>query len=208
MCVSAKLYQMLLHCLCSAADLFVNISLVIFLGYSAFNLHQLESQFKVALLWDADVEASSNSTTTPGTCADWEGNNSTLGFGSDLASEAAAITSAEIKAAPITGFASGGILPSLMFDVIDHFGNLVSGTLWQQRPRACRSQNSPRTWSWNSYHHYAWGVDSGSSWGRTGAIRVFFGQRAGLRTISAVGFCDYGATKQCKGCMINQFGWH
>ena len=124
MCVSAKLYQMLLHCLCSAADLFVNISLVIFLGYSAFNLHQLESQFKVALLWDADVEASSNSTTTPGTCADWEGNNSTLGFGSDLASEAAAITSAEIKAAPITGFASGGILPSLMFDVIDHFATL------------------------------------------------------------------------------------
>ena len=61
------------------------------------------------------------------TCADWEGNNSTLGFGSDLASEAAAINASESEQAPITAFASGGILPSLQFDVIDHFGNLVSG---------------------------------------------------------------------------------
>lgn len=80
------------------------------------------------MLCDADVEATTNSSTLPGTCSDWEGNNSTLGFGSDLASEAAAINASESEQAPITAFASGGVLPSLMFDVIDHFGNLVSGT--------------------------------------------------------------------------------
>ncbi len=80
------------------------------------------------MLCDADVEATTNSSTLPGTCSDWEGNNSTLGFGGDLASEAAAINASESEQAPITAFASGGVLPSLMFDIIDHFGNLVSGT--------------------------------------------------------------------------------
>ncbi|KAL0048014.1 hypothetical protein WJX82_005700 [Trebouxia sp. C0006] len=75
----------------------------------------------------SDVEATTNSSTLPGTCSDWEGNNSTLGFGGDLASEAAAINASESEQAPITAFASGGVLPSLMFDIIDHFGNLVSG---------------------------------------------------------------------------------
>ena len=69
----------------------------------------------------------SNGSTTPSSCADWEGNNSTLGFGGDLASEAAAINSSESQLDPITSFPSGGILPSLHFSVLDHFGNLVSG---------------------------------------------------------------------------------
>ena len=69
----------------------------------------------------------SNSSTSPSSCADWEGNNSTLGFGGDLASEAAAISASESQLEPITSFPSGGILPSLRFSVLDHFGNLVSG---------------------------------------------------------------------------------
>ena len=69
----------------------------------------------------------SNGSTTPSSCADWEGNNSTLGFGGDLASEAAAINASESQLDPITSFPSGGILPSLRFSVLDHFGNLVSG---------------------------------------------------------------------------------
>ena len=87
------------------------------------------------MLCDVDVEATTNSSTLPGTCSDWEGNNSTLGFGGDLASEAAAINASESEQAPITGFASGGVLPSLMFDVIDHFGNLVSGALSTPSPQ-------------------------------------------------------------------------
>ena len=71
----------------------------------------------------------SNSSSTPGSCADWEGNNSTLGFGGDLASEAAAINATESQLGPITSFPSGGILPSLRFSVLDHFGNLVAGGL-------------------------------------------------------------------------------
>jgi len=87
------------------------------------------------MLSDADVEATTNSSTLPGTCPDWEGNNSTLGFGGDLASEAAAINASGSEQAPITAFASGGVLPSLMFDVIDHFGNLVSGTCSTPSPQ-------------------------------------------------------------------------
>ena len=75
----------------------------------------------------ADPDGGSNSSTIPSSCADWEGNNSTLGFGGDLASEAAAINASESEQAPITSFPSGGILPSLRFSVLDHFGNLVSG---------------------------------------------------------------------------------
>lgn len=71
----------------------------------------------------------SNGSSTPGSCADWEGNNSTLGFGGDLASEAAAINATEGQLGPITSFPSGGILPSLRFSVLDHFGNLVAGGL-------------------------------------------------------------------------------
>lgn len=71
--------------------------------------------------WD-----SYNSTDTP-TCEDWEGNNSTLGFGGNLASAAAAINVSADYVVTIEGFASGNVLPTLRFDVIDHFGNLVSG---------------------------------------------------------------------------------
>ena len=74
-----------------------------------------------------------NSSTSPDSCADWEGNNSTLGFGGDLASEAAAINASEGQLDPITSFPSGGILPSLRFSVLDHFGNLVSGVYSPQQ---------------------------------------------------------------------------
>lgn len=75
------------------------------------------------------MDSTTNTSTLPSTCPDWEGNNSTSGFGEDLASEAAAINASESEQTPITGIASGDVLPSLQFDVIDHFGNIVSGTL-------------------------------------------------------------------------------
>lgn len=77
----------------------------------------------------AEADMASNGSSTPGSCADWEGNNSTLGFGGDLASEAAAINATDSQLEPITSFPSGGILPSLRFSVLDHFGNLVAGGL-------------------------------------------------------------------------------
>lgn len=79
------------------------------------------------LCCNADADAASNGSTIPSSCADWEGNNSTLGFGGDLASEAAAINASESQLEPITSFPSGGVLPSLRFSVLDHFGNLVAG---------------------------------------------------------------------------------
>ena len=69
-----------------------------------------------------------NSTDAPASCEDWEENNSTLGFGGNLASAAAAINASSVdEALVIAKFASGNVLPTLHFDVIDHFGNLVSG---------------------------------------------------------------------------------
>ena len=76
---------------------------------------------------NAGSDAASNSSSIPSSCAYWEGNNSTLGFGGDLASEAAAINASTSEQPPIISFLSGGILPSLRFSVLDHFGNLVSG---------------------------------------------------------------------------------
>lgn len=81
----------------------------------------------LSVWWVAGPSGRGNSSTSPDSCADWEGNNSTLGFGGDLASEAAAINASEGQLDPITSFPSGGILPSLRFSVLDHFGNLVSG---------------------------------------------------------------------------------
>lgn len=81
----------------------------------------------IGVLSHAEPDGSNNSSAVPSSCADWEGNNSTLGFGGDLASEAAAINASEGEQAAITSFPSGGILPSLRFSVLDHFGNLVSG---------------------------------------------------------------------------------
>ena len=66
-------------------------------------------------------------TAPPTTCAGWEGNNSTLGFGHDLASDAAAVAPANPASASVSGHASGQPLPTISFEVIDHFGNLVSG---------------------------------------------------------------------------------
>lgn len=74
-------------------------------------------------MWHADLD-NVNSTAS---CEDWEGNNSTLGFGGNLASAAAAINVSASNVAAIEGFASGNVLPTLRFDVIDHFGNVVSG---------------------------------------------------------------------------------
>ena len=89
------------------------------------------------VLLQRNLAPQANATNIPDTWADWEGNNSTLGFGSDLASEAAAIDAADIEQPPITGFASGGILPARSFNVIDHFGNLVSGEVTENLWESC-----------------------------------------------------------------------